>query len=60
MKKQILTKIYYKPSEIIQLGYPCNRTMELARKIGRKANPDAERGFHYLLTLEEVKQHFGY
>lgn len=60
MRTQQPTKLYYRPSEIVRLGYPQERTMELARKIGRKANPEAQRGTHYLLTLEEVKKHFGY
>lgn len=55
-----MTKLYYRPREIIALGYPRARVMELARKIGRKSNPGATRGFYFLLTLEEVKQHFGY
>lgn len=50
----------YRPKELFQLGYPWVRLMELARKVGRKSNPEAEKGFHYLLTMEEVKQHFGY
>lgn len=60
MRTQQPTKIYYRPTEIIGMGFPAVRTMELARKIGRKANPEAERGTHYLLTMEEVKKHFGY
>ena len=60
MRTQQPTKIYYRPSEIISMGYLAEKTMELARKIGRKANPEAERGTHYLLTMEEVKKHFGY
>lgn len=55
-----MNKIYYRPSEIVALGYPKIRVMELARKIGRKSNPEATRGFYFLLTLEEVKHHFGY
>ncbi len=51
----------YRPRDIyIQYGYPWVRLMDLARKIGRKSNPDAERGFHYLLKLSEVREHFGY
>ena len=60
MRTQQPTKIYFRPSEIISMGFPAVKTMELARKIGRKANPEAERGTHYLLTMEEVKKHFGY
>ena len=60
MRVQQPTKLYYKPSEIVRLGYPKIRVMELARKIGRKSNPEADRGFYYLLTLSEVKKHFGY
>lgn len=58
--KQQPTKLYYKVREIAELGYPKVRTEQLARKINRKANPEAERGTYYLLTLEEVKKHFGY
>lgn len=54
------TKLLYKPSEIAAMGYHKERTMELARKIGRKSNPEADRGYHFLLTMEEVKKHFGY
>lgn len=55
-----MTKLYYRPSEIVALGYPKLRVMELARKIGRKSRPEADRGFYYLLTMEEVQKHFGY
>lgn len=52
---------YYRPREIYELyGYPLNRLMVLARKINRRSNPDAERGWHYLLTMREVKKFFGY
>lgn len=60
MRAKPTVKLYYRPTEIVNMGYPQVRTMELARKIGRKANPEAERGTHYLLTMEEVKKHFGY
>lgn len=51
---------FYRPREIYQkFGYPWVRLMELARKINRRSS-DSEKGFHYLLTLEEVKQHFGF
>ena len=53
-------KLYYRIREIAELGYPKVRTEELARKINRKANPEAKRGTYYLLTLEEVKRHFGF
>lgn len=59
-RRENVNKLYYRPREIIALGYPRARVMELARKIGRKSNPEATRGFYFLLTLEEVKQHFGY
>lgn len=51
-------KLYYRPEEIVEMGLPRSRVLELARKVGRKSNPDAERGFHYLVTMEEVRQHF--
>lgn len=58
---QEITEKFYRPRELYQLyGYPWVRLMELARKVGRKSNPEAEKGFHYLLTLEECKEHFGY
>jgi hypothetical protein len=53
-------KTYYKPRELIRQGYPAARIMELARKIGRKSDPEAEKGFHYLLTLQEVRKELGY
>lgn len=55
-----MDKLYYRPNEIVALGYPKLRVMELARKVNRKSNPEAERGFYYLLTLKEVREHFGY
>ena len=60
MKTQQPPKLFYKPSELAKMGFPEVRVMELARKINRKSNSTADRGFHYLLTLDEVKNHFGY
>lgn len=58
---QEITEKFYRPREIYQqFGYPWNRLMELARKVNRRSDPDAERGYHYLLKLSEVKKHFGY
>lgn len=51
----------YRPRDIyIQFGYPWTKLMELARKVNRKSNPEAEKGFHYLLKLSEVREYFGY
>ena len=60
MTTQQIAKVLYRPTEIQKMGYPSERVMELARKVNRKSDPTADRGFHYLLTLEEVKKHFGY
>jgi hypothetical protein len=51
-----MEKIFYTPKELVKLGIPKVRAYEIARKIGRKSDPDAERGFKYLVTLEEVKK----
>lgn len=48
-------KLYYTPKELIRLGFPKERTYEIARKIGRKSS-DAKTGYKYLLTMEEAKR----
>lgn len=55
-----MDKIFYKPKELKQMGYPINRVLELCRsgKIGRKSNPEADRGYHYLITLKEIERYF--
>lgn len=53
-------KLYRSRDIYILYGYPWMELMNLARKIGRKSNPEAERGYHYLLKISEVKKHFGY
>lgn len=55
-----MEKLYYKPSELKAMGLPLNRIMELCRsgQIGVKSNPDAKKGFHYLIRLDEVRRFF--
>lgn len=50
-----MEKIYYTPKELIKMGIPRERAYEIARKVNRKSS-DSERGFKYLVTLEEVKK----
>lgn len=54
-----MEKELYRPEELVKLGYPRQRVMELARKVGRKSDPTARRGYHYLLHKDEVKKYFG-
>lgn len=51
-----MEKKYYKPSELRKMGYPIGPLMKLAREINRRSNPEARRGYHYLLTREEAER----
>lgn len=54
-KKKNIEKLYYKPSELVQLGVPATKAYEIARRVNRKSS-ETDRGSHYLVTLEEVKK----
>ena len=52
----MVEKIYFKPKELIEMGFPAKKVYQVARKVGRKST--AKRGGHYLLTLKEAKRCF--
>lgn len=54
--EQMVEKIYFKPKELIEMGFPAKKVYQVARKVGRKST--AKRGGHYLLTLKEAKRCF--
>lgn len=49
-------KLFYSVRDLVALGIPRVRAEEYARSIKRKSDPDAERGFRYLITEEELKE----
>lgn len=54
-----MKKKYYKISELKAMGYPATRIEELCRagKIGIRSNTQAVRGWHWLVTIEEVEKY---
>lgn len=55
-----MEKKYYKISELKKMGYPAGKVLELCRsgKIGKKSDPFAKRGYHYMVTIKEVEDHW--
>lgn len=54
------TKLY-RVEEFHQLtGYPKERLLRLCRagKIGTKSDPNAARGWHWLISMKEVKRYW--